>query len=461
MLRLTNTLTGRKELFAPQGDEVKYYVCGMTPKFHPHVGHARLFVAADVLRRYLEYRGYRVRHVQNFTDIDDKIIERARLEGRSPEEVARAYTESYFAAMDQLNVQRAHVYPTVTGSMPAIIAFVQGLIERGYAYVSDGDVWFSVARFPGYGQLSHRAEALEEGLVGARKELEPGKRDPRDFALWKRAKPGEPAWESPWGLGRPGWHIECSTMVRETLGDTIDLHGGGWDLVFPHHENERAQSEALLGQPFVRYWVHVGLVLTDGEKMAHSLGNFRTVREVLARHDPMALRLYFLQTHYRVPLTFNEEALAGAGRGLRRLRQALAPLPDEPAPPAEPPAFVREARQRFEEAMDDDLNTAGALAVLFELAGAVNARRATAPAEAAAGQAELRALAGIVGLDLARGEPERDAHAAEPFIELLLAVRQELRAAKQWALADRIREGLRERGVIVEDTPQGPTYRFE
>lgn len=461
MLRLSNTLTGRKEPFVPLGDEVKYYVCGMTPKFHPHVGHARLFVAADIVRRYLEYRGYRVRHVQNFTDIDDKIIERARLEGRSPEEVARAYTESYFAVMDALNVQRAHVYPTVTSTMPAIIAFVQGLIERGYAYVSDGDVWFSVARFPGYGQLSHRAEALEEGLVGARKELEPGKRDPRDFALWKRAKAGEPAWDSPWGPGRPGWHIECSTMVRETLGDTIDLHGGGWDLVFPHHENERAQSEALLGVPFVRYWVHVGLVLTDGEKMAHSLGNFRTVQDILAHHDPMALRLYLLQTHYRVPLTFNEEALASAGRGLRRLRQALSPLPGEPAPPAEPPGFVREARQRFEQAMDDDLNTAGALAVLFDLASAINARRAPAPAEAAAGQSELRDLAGVLGLDLTRGPAERDAHAAEPFIELLLAVRQELRSAKQWALADRIREGLRELGVIVEDSPQGSTYRFE
>jgi cysteinyl-tRNA synthetase len=545
-VKISNTLTGQKEDFTPGGDEVKLYVCGMTPKFHPHLGHARLFVAADVLRRYLEYRGYRVHHVQNFTDIDDKIIARAADEGDTPEAVARKYSDSYFAAMDALNVLRAHEYPTVTGVMPRIIAFVEGLIARGAAYVADGDVWFSVEHFPDYGALSGRQDALEEGLVGARKELEPGKRDPRDFALWKSAKPGEPAWDSPWGPGRPGWHIECSTMVRETLGDTIDIHGGGYDLLFPHHENERAQSEAFTGQPFVRYWAHIGLLTTSGgEKMSHSLLNFRTVQDVLEHYDPMAVRLYLLQTHYRAPLSFNEEALAGAARGLARLRAASgapgqappvsppilgrrrgpgdevgppsvppnaggeartgARAGDEVGPPSVPPNAGGEARTadergdgapanpqsqastgaagageheapatppglggqggpraRFEAAMDDDFNTSAALAALFELAAELNARRGdpAAAAEVAEGQAVLRELAGVLGLDLAP-RAGASAQAAEPFVELLLAVRGDLRAARQWVLADRIRDGLRELGVAVEDHPDGSTWRFE
>ncbi|HZU06215.1 MAG TPA: cysteine--tRNA ligase [Chloroflexota bacterium] len=472
MLRITNTFSGQKEPFVSGGDPVRFYVCGMTPKFHPHVGHARIFVAADVIRRYLEYRGLRVYHVQNFTDIDDKIIARASEEGITPADVAAKYTASYFEAMDALNVLRAHEYPTVTGFMPQIIAFIEALIAKGYAYVADGDVWFAVERFPSYGALSGRHGALDEGLVGARKELEPGKRDPRDFALWKRAKPGEPAWDSPWGPGRPGWHIECSTMVRATLGDTIDLHGGGQDLIFPHHENERAQSEALLGHPFVRYWVHVGLVTTGGEKMSHSLLNFRTVQEVLAHHEPMALRLYLLQTHYRAPLAFREEAVAAAARGLARLRAALEPLAAPAAPlaggaPDGAPSggeLAARARARFETAMDDDFNTAAALAALFDLAAELNARRQRAPAdpEIAAGQAVLRELAGVLGLDLTPRPGVTAARAAvEPFIELLLAVRQELRRARQWALADRIRDGLRELGVIVEDRPDTTTWRFE
>jgi cysteinyl-tRNA synthetase len=470
MLRITNTFSGQKEPFVPSGDPVRFYVCGMTPKFHPHVGHARIFVAADVIRRYLEYRGLRVYHVQNFTDIDDKIIARAAEEGIAPADVAAKYTASYFEAMDALNVLRAHAYPTVTGFMPQIIAFIEALIAKGYAYVSDGDVWFAVERFPSYGALSGRHAALDEGLVGARKELEPGKRDPRDFALWKRAKPGEPAWDSPWGPGRPGWHIECSTMVRATLGDTIDLHGGGQDLIFPHHENERAQSEALLGHPFVRYWVHVGLVTTEGEKMSHSLLNFRTVQEVLARYEPMALRLYLLQTHYRAPLAFREEAVAAAARGLARLRAALEPVEATAAPLAGGAQdgaplggeLAARARARFEAAMDDDFNTAAALAALFDLAAELNVRRqrAAQDPEVAAGRAALRELAGVLGLDLApRPGPARAA--VEPFIELLLAVRQELRRARQWALADRIRDGLRELGVVVEDRPDTTTWRFE
>jgi cysteinyl-tRNA synthetase len=524
MVRIGDTLSRQEKDFTPDGDVVRMYVCGMTPKFHPHVGHARIFVAADVLRRYLEYRGYRVRHVQNFTDIDDKIIARAIEEKRLPEEVAKEYSDSYFEAMDALNVLRAHEYPTVTGVMPQIIAFVQGLVESGHGYVGESepgttggrDVWFAVDTYPRYGELSGREGALDDQQTGVRVELEPGKRDPRDFALWKSAKPDEPAWDSPWGPGRPGWHIECSAMVRETLGDTIDIHGGGRDLIFPHHENERAQSEALLGKLFVRYWAHAGLVETaGGEKMSHSLLNFRTVHDVLQAYDPMALRLYLLQTHYRSPLTFREDALAAAAQGLARLRGAVegaappapnaegawgdTPLtprslerdegggtppspPSRGTPPAPPqtresegtaagssgsetppaPPWAAEARGRFEAAMDDDFNTSGGLAALFDLAKEINSRRQDpgAAAEVASGQATLRELAGVLGIDLAPRATAAPA-GAEPFVELLLTVRQELRAAKQWALADRIRDGLRERGVVVEDQPGGSTWHFE
>jgi cysteinyl-tRNA synthetase len=476
-MRITNTLSGQKEEFRPGGDVVRFYVCGMTPKFDPHVGHARIFVAADIMRRYLEYRGLQVRHVQNFTDIDDKIIARAADEGGSAAEVAQKYTDSYFEAMDRLNVLRAHEYPSVTGVMAGIIAFVQALIEQDYAYVAGGDVWFAVDRFASYGALSGRQESLDEALVGARKELEPGKRDPRDFALWKSAKPGEPAWDSPWGPGRPGWHIECSTMVQATLGDTIDLHSGGQDLIFPHHENERAQSEARTGQPFVRCWAHVGLVTTDGEKMSHSLLNFQTVQDVLAAHEPMALRLYLLQTHYRSPLAFREDALAAAGRGLARLRaaaEAAVPgdgrLPADAAGSAPPGASeaVSAARERFVTLMDDDFNTPGALGVLFDLAAEINRRRTpagqgetTGAAELPALQEMLRELAGVLGLDLTADAGSAVQAAAEPFVDLLLEVRRELRAAKQWALADRIRDGLRERGVVVEDQAGGSIWHFE
>jgi cysteinyl-tRNA synthetase len=529
MVRITNTLTGQKEELAPPGDLVGMYVCGMTPKFHPHVGHARIFVAADVLRRYLEYRGYRVRHVQNFTDIDDKIIARAIEEQRRPEEVAKEYSDSYFEAMDALNVLRAHEYPTVTRVMPQIIAFVQALVESGHAYVGESepgstggrDVWFAVDTYPKYGELSGREGALDEQQAGVRVELEPGKRDPRDFALWKSAKPGEPAWDSPWGPGRPGWHIECSAMVRETLGDTIDIHGGGRDLIFPHHENERAQSEALLGKLFVRHWAHAGLVETaGGEKMSHSLLNFRTVHDVLEAYDPMALRLYLLQTHYRSPLTFREEALAGAGRGLRRLRVALEPRAD--VDPSRDDSIAWLARQNFESAMDDDFNTSGALAALFELATALNQhlRRQPNTPEVAAEQQTLLELAGVLGLDLTISAPatadaanavtirdasvrlllitetslretNQDSLAAlirdgleqhgvrisqdegervwappanpspDPFIDLLLRVRQGLRAARRWQLADHIRTKLKESGVVVEDQPGGSTWHFE
>jgi cysteinyl-tRNA synthetase len=445
-IAISNTLSGQKEPFQPAGPVVTMYVCGMTPKFHPHIGHARLFVAADLIRRYLEFRGFQVKHVQNFTDIDDKIIARGELEGTSAEESADKYTRSYFDAMEKLNVAPAHLYPTVTGSMSEIVAFVQTLIERGFAYPTDGDVYFEVDKFPDYGKLSGRT--LDDQLVGVRKELEPGKRDPRDFALWKAAKPGEPSWGSPWGPGRPGWHIECSTMVRETLGEQIDIHSGGRDLIFPHHENEIAQSEALTGRvPFARYWPHVGLVTTDGEKMAHSLENFTTIHDIVAKYDPMALRLFLLSTHYRAPLVFSEEGLIDKSRALERLRGAIAGYDSSATARAE---WSERYRADFIAALDDDFNSAGGLGILFDLAREINRRRADADAESTAGQALLVELAGVLGLDL-QSRAAVAASPAEPYIEFLLEIRTKLREARQWVLADQIRDGLKARGVVVED----------
>ncbi len=459
-LRITSTLSGQKEAFSVADGVVKMYVCGMTPKFHPHVGHARVFVVADVIRRHLEYRGLRVRHVQNFTDVDDKIIDRAALEGTTPEDVARRYTASYFEVMDRLNVARADSYPSVTESMPGIIAYVEGLIDRGYGYVAGGDVYFEVAKFEPYGQLSGRTD--EGQLVAVRKELEPGKRDPRDFALWKSAKSGEPAWPSPWGPGRPGWHIECSAMVRETLGDQIDVHGGGRDLIFPHHENELAQSEAYTEvRPFVRYWAHSGLVTTGSEKMAHSLENFTTIQDVLGEVEPMALRLFLMQTHYRSPLLFTRDGLVSAERALDRLRGALEGFRAELGLD-DVPAYANEARASFEQAMDDDFNTPGALGSLFDLVTEINRRRhmeGIAPHEVTAGQSTLAELGGVLGLLLDPPSVEQIAGDAEPFINLLVSTRQKLREAKQWNLADGIRNDLRELGIVVEDRPNGAVWR--
>jgi cysteinyl-tRNA synthetase len=462
-LRITSTLSGQKEDFEVSGRPVRMYVCGMTPKYHPHVGHARVFVSADILRRYLQYKGYEVVHVQNFTDVDDKIIARAKVDGITPAEAAQRYSDSYFEVMDRLNVLRAHQYPTVTGSMDAIIDYVKGLIERGHAYEADGDVYFAVSTFEAYGQLARRTE--EGQLQGVRVELEAGKRDPRDFALWKRAKPEEPAWPSPWGDGRPGWHIECSAMVRETLGDQIDIHGGGRDLIFPHHENELAQSEAYTGvHPFVRYWAHAGLVTTGSEKMAHSLENFTTIAQVLDVYEPMIVRLFLLQTHYRSSILYTRDALDNAGRALARLRGSLDGYRSDLQVDASAwPDWAVEARTQFERAMDDDFNTPGALAALFDLVREINRRRdAGAPAgEVEAGQHALVTLAAVLGLQLDPPEELADGADAGPFIELLVQTRQRLREAKQWVLADEVRDRLRDLGVVVEDRPGGAVWRRE
>jgi cysteinyl-tRNA synthetase len=416
------------------------------------LGHARCYVGVDLIRRVLEYRGYQVRHVQNFTDIDDKTIARAQEEGTTAEEIARRYTESYFESMGKLAVQPAHVYPTVTGNMQQIVQYVEGLIEKGFAYIVGGDVYFEVGRFESYGRLSGRFE--DSGMVGVRTELEPGKRDPKDFALWKAAKPGEPSWPSPWGEGRPGWHIECSTMVRETLGDQIDIHAGGQDLLFPHHENELAQSECFTDkEPYVKYWAHIGLVTMGTEKMAHSTWNFVTLKEMLEKYEPAAVRLYFLRTHYRSPVMYSEEGIAVAARNLETLRAAYGELSEPIAPGAVTSESASGLLRRFDEQLDDDFNSAGAVGVLFDTAHEVN----RGGPQTTVLRSAFRKMVEVLGLPL-EAEKERGASDAAPFIELLIDVRTKLRAEGQWALADQVRDGLKQLGIVLKDNQQGTTW---
>ncbi|MDI6857695.1 MAG: cysteine--tRNA ligase [Dehalococcoidia bacterium] len=452
-MRLYNTLTRKQNDFQPADDTVKMYVCGPNLYAPCHVGHAMSYVIFDVLRRYLEYRGYKVRHVQNFTDIEDKIIARAESLGVTIDQLAERYTEQFFDDMDALNVQRAHVYPRATEEIPGMIEMIQGLIARGYAYEIDGDVYFRVTRDEDYGELSGRS--LEDLQAGARIEVDERKEHPMDFALWKASKAGEPAWDSPWGPGRPGWHIECSVMSRKYLGETLDIHGGGQDLIFPHHENEKAQSESYAGKkPFVRFWVHNGLVrLSESEeKMTRSLGNLVPIADAVAEHGSDTLRLFILTSHYRNPLTYADEALNAARKGVERLRiAARTPSPDGAGDDIDAAPY----RQRFIEAMDDDLNTAQALAALFALAREINRARDEGRPVAQA-QATLLELAGVLGLRL---EEEEGAIAAAPFIELLIEVRNDLREAQQWALADKIRSRLSDLGIALEDTREGTVWR--
>ncbi len=458
-MKVFNTLSGRKEDFAPaNAPTVTMYVCGVTPYSSAHMGHAMSYIIFDVIRRYLEFRGYEVRHVQNFTDIDDKLIDRGARLDVGPLELAERHIEEFFSEMDALNVTRAGLYPRATEEVPKIIEVVQGLIDAGYAYEAGGDVYFRVQKDPDYGKLSHRA--LEGMLAGARVLPGEAKQHPMDFALWKAAKEGEPEWASPWGPGRPGWHIECSAMALRHLGDTIDIHGGGADLVFPHHENEIAQSEAFTGQkPFVRFWLHNGLMQMGEEKMSKSLGNLITLREGLERYGADALRVFVLSGHYRSPLTFSEEAVAAAAKGAERLRHAASDETDARAPgSSESGGTVDDARyrERFVEAMDDDFNTAQALAALFDLAREIN--RAGAARDAAAGRERLRDLAGVLGLTL-RGPDDTAANAA-PFIDLLVETRAGLRQARQFELADQLRDRLAGLGVTLEDGPKGTRWKL-
>ncbi len=466
-LQVYNTLTRRKEPFETiESGRVRMYVCGVTVYDSAHVGHGMSAIVFDVIRRYLEHRGYDVRHAQNFTDVDDKIILRANREGITPDALTERLIVEWLSDTDGLNIQRATVYPRATQEIGPIVTMIEGLIERGHAYPVEGDVYFRVRSFPDYGKLSHRQ--LEDLLSGARIEVDERKEDPLDFALWKAAKPGEPRWESPWSAGRPGWHIECSAMCSTHLNGVVDIHGGGADLIFPHHENEIAQSEAFLGQePFARYWIHNGLLRLGDEKMSKSLGNMVRIREILDRGLGPAFRLMVLQSHYRAPLTFSEEGLQAAERGLARLRtaasDAASPLASEDNAETACPdllPLVAETRSRFHAAMADDFDTTGAAAALFDLGRAINRVRGTgiASPEVEAARVTLVELAGILGLTL-EDVAVPLARDAAPFIDLLVRVRDDLRAAKQWALADTIRDGLVAQGIAVEDGPTGSTWR--
>ena len=481
-MEIYNTMSRRKETFVPrEAGKVSMYVCGPTTYNYIHLGNARPLVFFDTVRRYFIYKGYEVLYVQNFTDVDDKIINRAREEGEEPLSLAAKYIREYFLDADALNVRRADIHPKVSGHIPEIIDMIGLLVEKDVAYAVDGDVYFSVRRFPGYGKLSGRS--LDDMRAGARVEVDGRKRDPMDFALWKAAKPGEPAWASPWGQGRPGWHIECSAMSLKYLGAHFDIHGGGFDLVFPHHENETAQSEAATGSPFARYWMHNGFITVSEEKMSKSLGNFFLVRDILTKFPPELVRFFLLSTHYRSPLDFDGEELSAAGRGLDRIKTSISLLTEALARPAADRAAVAEGlpgsltslRRSFEAAMDDDCNTALATGVLFDLARETNAAVGLlAPAVAPADRAVLaKALAlfkvfnevlGIFKADAA-GNLLLDGAAAESeglvegLVDLLVEVRQEARQKKDWASADHIRDGLKALGIILEDTPQGVRWK--
>ena len=376
-MKIYNTLTGRKEEFVPLiPNKVKIYACGVTVYDHCHIGHARSAIVFDVIRRYMRYKGFDVKYVRNFTDIDDKIINRAKQEGITWDAVAKKYTAEYYKDMDRLGVGRADVEPKATEHIEEIIGIIKGLIEKGYAYEVDSSVYFSVAKFPGYGKLSKRD--MEEMTAGARVEVDERKKNPLDFALWKKSKEGEPSWESPWGLGRPGWHIECSAMSIKHLGESFDIHGGGADLLFPHHENEIAQSEAFTGRPFARYWVHNGFITIDKEKMSKSLGNFFTIKEVLDKFDPEVVRFFLLSTHYRSPVEFSDEQLREAESSIDRYYSTIVRINDffekEDSGKEEFSnageifeGLLLSFQEKFKEAMDDDFNTALALGHIFEL----------------------------------------------------------------------------------------------
>jgi cysteinyl-tRNA synthetase len=440
---------------------VRMYVCGVTPYAKAHIGHAMSSIVFDVVKRYLIYRGYAVRHVTNFTDIDDKIIARANREGISPDDLTEAMIAEWHRETAALNVLPADLYPRATQEVPRIIEMIEELIRTGHAYEVEGDVYYRVRSFPEYGKLSHRS--LDDLLSGARIEIDERKDDPLDFALWKSAKPGEPWWKSPWGKGRPGWHIECSAMCSHHLGGLVDIHGGGADLIFPHHENEIAQSEAFLQQePFARYWVHNGLLQLGGEKMSKSIGNLVPVQELIDRQRTAAFRLLVLQSHYRAPLTYTDEGLEAAERGLDRIRAALNPdaVAADPAPLE--PGIAVQTRAEFEAAMDDDFDTPGAVAAIFNLARAVNRSAGGRGSEDAlvAARETLQGLLDVLGID-PDADTDTEIIGAAPFIELLLQIRDHLRAGKHWAEADAIRNGLNELGIRIEDGPEGAIWRKE
>jgi cysteinyl-tRNA synthetase len=469
-IQIYNTLSRSKVPLQPlEPGIVKMYVCGVTVYDQAHIGHAMSAIVFDVLRRYLMFRGYQVQHVVNFTDVDDKIINRANTLGRDPHALAEQYINEFLDDLKALYVLPATVYPRATETMPEILEFINSLIETGYAYAADGDVYFRVQRDPDYGKLSGRH--LDDMLAGTRFEVDERKESPADFALWKGAKPGEPAWDSPWGPGRPGWHIECSAMNLKHLGEQIDIHGGGTDLIFPHHENEIAQSECLTGKPFSQIWMHNGMLqiqtkTEDGsyrvEKMSKSLGNVVTIQNFLSEYTADVLRLCVLSGSYRSPLIYGREIAADQQRKIARLLGALEPATgtlSNGSHVEQLNTMIEQSRARFAEVMDDDLNTAGALAVLFELVRAINVARDAGVSGIVFEQAQqtLKELSGVLGLQLTA--PKAAGQDVAPFIELLIETRAALRKIKQFEMADTIRKRLADLGVTLEDGPQGTRWK--
>ena len=495
-MKLYNTMTRTKEEFVPREEgKVAMYVCGPTVYNHIHLGNARTFLSFDTIRRYLLWKGYDVSFVQNVTDVDDKIIKKSHEEGRTFSEVASEYTQAFIDAMDAVNVLPPTVRPKATETIPEMIDLISRLINSGHAYEVEGDVYFSVRSFPGYGKLSGRD--VDDMRSGARIEIDDRKKDPLDFALWKSAKPGEPSWESPWGLGRPGWHIECSAMSEEELGLPFDIHGGGVDLVFPHHENEIAQSEAATGKTFARYWLHGGMLQVNSEKMSKSLNNFFLLKDVLAQYSTPVVRLFMLQTHYRSPLDFSDARLEEAQAAYDRLVhfiETMAWLKEQAAQKTGAPDEAKSAfsqaitstREKFESTMDDDFNTAGALGAIFELMKAANSFYSDFEKELDARDLELLAHSGEISAELLEAlgvevAHESDEHKenypeevialaenvcgsrpanAQLAIDMLLEARQTARAEKNWGIADSVRDGLAELGFTIEDTSAGSRVLF-
>ncbi|MCL1862432.1 MAG: cysteine--tRNA ligase [Defluviitaleaceae bacterium] len=459
-MQIYNTMKRDKQEFIPiEPKKIKMYTCGQTVYNDIHIGNARFYVIFDAIRRYLQYKGYDVFFVQNFTDIDDKIITKAVEEGVSTEEIADRYIKSTLDDLSDLNVLPATVNPRATEEVPEIISLITTLISKGYAYENNGTVYYAVEKFDGYGKLSRKkTDDLESG---ARIEVEAGKRNPLDFVLWKPAKPDEPKWASPWGDGRPGWHIECSAMVKKYLGDQIDIHGGGVDLVFPHHENEIAQTEAVTGCDFANYWLHCGSITNDHKKMSKSRGNFFTYREVAEKFPHDVIRFYLLSGHYRMPMEFNDEVLQAAAQGLKRIKTCHDNLlHEESKGQGTTDAYEKSSHSSdFFSAMDDDFNTADAITAIFELVKEINTLLAASqPQNYPAMREELENLCGILGITLQTFN--QNDKVAQTKIEALINARQEARAAKNFAEADRIRDEISDMGVIIEDTPTGVRWKY-
>lgn len=463
-IQIYNTLTRKKERFEPlEEDKVKMYYCGPTVYNYIHIGNARPAIVFDSVRRYLQYRDYDIHFISNFTDVDDKIIKAANELGEDVSLLSNRFIEAYHDDVSALGVERADLHPRVTETMPEIIDFIQKLIDKGYAYTAQGDVYFRTREFQDYGKLSH--QSIDDLRSGARIEVGENKEDPIDFTLWKAAKDGEVSWESPWGEGRPGWHIECSAMVKKHLGETIDIHGGGQDLIFPHHENEIAQSEALTEKKMANYWLHNGYINIENEKMSKSLGNFILVHDLIKEYDPEAIRFFMLTVHYRHPINFSDELLKTAKQGLERMKTAVANLKERHEISADLGSDHRRKwvnkvgrfRERFVEAMDDDFNTANAISILFELTKEANIylQGKNTSKEVLRELLQLfDEITGVLGVSTYRQQELLDEE-----IEALIKKREDARKEKNFAVADQLRDELKEKNILLEDTPQGVRWR--